>query len=519
MVEKLQLKDLDIGKTDCKNELLRGSEKQKEKFKHSFMLPENVNVNKFLQRENFEYYFITGLKGTGKTCLLRYVGLKIDEMSHLHSSFILFKSDLRGEKSEFARASNNVTKIEESVIKSTKTPDYDLLWDWIIHKHIVDTIEKKNIDVFKRDIYWENYSTCVKAVMEEDKRRLIPKIKNGNIEISTHFIAIATKVKLDLGFSSSTKTVKFEQLIANINRLYKSLTHSNETLYILFDELELTPSPRKFYNRDAKLIRDLIDTIERFNAISLSRNGSVFLIAAIRSEVLNSLAALGKEINKSNLDFGVEISWKHRNKKTIDHPLLKLLEKRIQAAEFCYGEEQVTSDVWKTYFPETINGLDSRRYILFQTWYKPRDIIRLLLCAKEAYPNERMFSQEVFDSIKNDYSEKSWEELCEELRLSHNIDELAAIQQILHEYQREFSYTEICDHITNLRKTNKSIDLLFKKYSLNDILDELYRVGILGNACDYKEKRYYRFIYKGDNRILFDQKIIVHRGLWPCLCV
>lgn len=519
MAGKLLLKDLDVGKTDCKHELLRNDRKQKDKFEASFLIPDNINMDKFLKRDQFEYYFITGLKGVGKTCLLRYIGLKINELENSHSSLILFKSELKDDKSELARATKHITKIKEYDVKFAKTPDYDLLWDWIIHRHIVDTIENKNLEVFKRDIYWKNYSTCVKAIIAENKRRLIPTIKNGSIRVSTKFIEIATKIKLDLNLSSSDATVKFEKLITTINRLYLSLTHNKEDLFILFDELELTPYPRKYFYRDIRLIRDLIDTIERFNAVAVSKNGSVFLIAAVRSEVLGSLAALGREINKSCIDFGVEISWKNSNKNSINHPLLKILEKRIKAAEMYYDERSPTENVWKAYFPEKIHGIDTRKYILLQTWYKPRDIIRLILIAKEICPNESIFSQEVFDAIEKDYSKKSWEELCEELRITHSIDELDAIQQILHRYKREFSYEEIIKHIADLRDVNNSVDLLFKRYSPKDILDELYRIGAIGNVYKYRGNKEYRFIYKGDSKILLNEKIIIHRGILPYLCI
>lgn len=519
MTINIQLKNLDVGKTDCKNELLRNSEKQKEKFERSFIKPENINIDKFLQPGSFEYYFIMGLKGAGKTCLLRYFSLKIDEMENSHSSLIMFKSDLRDEKLEFVKASNNITKIDEHNLKSTKILSYNFLWDWIIHKHIVETIEKNNISPFKKDIYWEKYYSCVKAIINDERHRILPKIKNGNIEINAKFIAIATKLNLNFELSPSTQTVKFEQLIVNINRLYRNLNSGNDNLYILFDELELTPSPRKYYLRDSALIRDLIDTIEKFNSISLGRNGSIFLIAAIRSEVFASVASLGKEINKVKSDFGIEISWKNRSGRLIDHPLLKIIEKRIQAAEIFYGKKNITEDVWKTYFPEKIQGLPTYKYILFQTWYKPRDVVRLLLCAKEAHPNKYLFSQEVFDSTKKDYSRASWNELCEELKLSYSTDEIDTIQQILYGYKREFSYKELYNYIENLKMEDNSIESFFKKYSIKGLLDDLYRVGIIGNANESPDKTKYRFVYKGDSRILLHQKIIIHRGLWSFLCL
>jgi hypothetical protein len=47
MVGNLQLKDLDIRKIDCKNELLRKTTTEIDKFESSFLLPETLKWNNF----------------------------------------------------------------------------------------------------------------------------------------------------------------------------------------------------------------------------------------------------------------------------------------------------------------------------------------------------------------------------------------------------------------------------------------------------------------------------------------
>lgn len=543
MVERLQLRHLDIGKIDSKHELIHGSNEENLKFIDSFLLPQNIDISKFTNTSHFEYHFIKGLKGTGKTCLLRYISLEIDKQDHSYSTFILFKSELKDYKSELAKSANKIAvvnhidensfddmdennihtkeidpkEIDPSELRYTRVIDYGILWDWIIHKKIVDTIEKENIDVFKKDLYWEYYSSCVKAIatIAEEKSRLIPIIKNGSIEISSNLRELIG-VKLNLNISPSAKTIRFQELITKINRLYLNLSKGKENLYILFDELEPTPFPRKAYKRDVALIRDLISSINWFN-ISQGKNPNIFLIAAIRSEVLNVVDGLGKENNKLTHDFGIEISWKNPTERTVDHPLLKVLENRIKAAEKHYGynEKQITQDVWKDYFPKQIDNIDIRKCIISHSWYRPRDIIRLLICAKNSFPYERMISQKVFKSIKADYSEESWKELCEELRLSYTSKELELIEEILNEYKREFSFEEITDHITNIQSTNKSFDDFLKTHSIRTILEDLYRVGVLGNVYWQDGKKRYSFIYNSRKKILLNYQIIIHKGLLP----
>ncbi len=84
-------------------------------------------------------------------------------------------------------------------------------------------------------------------------------------------------------------------------------TYNN--VWILFDELELSVQSKKMNKRDIQLVRDLILAIERLNNVCRHRNFPIHVIAAIRSEVINSVYSAGYEINKSVEDFGKEITW------------------------------------------------------------------------------------------------------------------------------------------------------------------------------------------------------------------
>ena len=87
MIHKLQLRDLFVGKTDAKNELIENNDKTKKLFCDSFLIPENINIEDFY---NGKRYYITGLKGTGKTALLHYIDLQMKNNPNYSSSFVLF---------------------------------------------------------------------------------------------------------------------------------------------------------------------------------------------------------------------------------------------------------------------------------------------------------------------------------------------------------------------------------------------------------------------------------------------
>ncbi|MGU0936938.1 hypothetical protein ACSETY_14265 [Pseudomonas aeruginosa] len=87
----LKLKDIPLGSTDAKNEVLSNSPEEIVRFVNSFVVPPALSIEKFYDKKK---YYIVGLKGTGKTALLRYVSLKLEESGDSDSSFVLFKSDV-----------------------------------------------------------------------------------------------------------------------------------------------------------------------------------------------------------------------------------------------------------------------------------------------------------------------------------------------------------------------------------------------------------------------------------------
>ncbi|EFN7694479.1 hypothetical protein EGX66_26205, partial [Escherichia coli] len=115
----VKLKDIFLGSTDAKNELLVNSPEEVERFKKLYVVPPALLIEKYYSNDK---YFISGLKGTGKTALLRYIALKLDESDKIHSKFILFKSEVDEEsRKELSRASR--LGIEEVLENSA---DYDI---------------------------------------------------------------------------------------------------------------------------------------------------------------------------------------------------------------------------------------------------------------------------------------------------------------------------------------------------------------------------------------------------------
>jgi hypothetical protein len=517
MIKTLQLKDLFVGKTDAKNELTENTLAEKERFIDSFLIPENINVDDFF---NGRRYYVTGLKGTGKTALLRYISLSVEKKYNAKTAFILFKSEFSEEdKTAFTRAANTFMTVKND--ESDIDEDFVNVWQWFLHRHIIKISIAENNSFFIEDENWEKYSKCVSAPKlgneEYGIMRLLPKLKKGNVEIEGDIEFLRGKLGLEFEWENEkAKQVKFSTIVRQANELFKRLKPKPNKLFVFLDELELTLGKSKQYQKDIKLIRDLIVAVNNLNILSRQLGFQLHFITGVRSEVLTSIASAGKEINKPIIDFGVTLKWQQSGGSVKDHPLIKIINKKIQATEKQLGFTEISTDeeVWQKYFPINIWSRPAQEYILHRTWYRPRDIVRILNIAQQQFPNETSFSHVVFDSINKEYSTQSWIEHAEELRTSYSESEIDGIRKLLTSLICPFTFHQISNACETKREFYSDLDQLMKNHKLGDILSLLYRVGIIGNTGQKV-----RYSFRGDDELVIENSMKVHDPLWNYLSI
>lgn len=512
MYQALQLKDLIVGKIDAKNELIENTDQEKERFFDSFLIPENIIVEEYCEGRR---YYITGLKGTGKTALLRYIALEAEKKLKANTVFVLFKSDFSDEdKAAFSRAANTFLAINDA--GQYDEEDFENIWQWFFHRQIV-MISKNNKNMFfNDDINWQKYVSCVTAPKLENEKSniisLLPKLKRGNVEITANIADIQGKLGMEFEWDNeNSKQLKFSKLIKQTNDLFIKLRPTNNRLYIFIDELELSLGKTKSFKKDIHLIRDLILAVHNINIISRQFHYPLYFITAIRSEVITAVQSSGKEINKPISDFGMSVKWQQSGGNPSTHPLIKIINKKIQATEKYLSFQNISSDeeIWQKYFPEKIDIYTAPDYILRRTWYRPRDIVRILNIAQQHFPNEKIFSQQVFDTINKEYSAQSWVELAEELKTTYSEDEVGGIKKLLTSLQSPFTYSEIVQIATRKRELYSELDALLNKYKMGDILSVLYRVGIIGNTGER-----IRYSFRGDDELVIEERMKIHDPLW-----
>ncbi|MBR2931097.1 MAG: hypothetical protein IKC32_07715 [Clostridia bacterium] len=498
---KLKIKDIMFGKIDGYNEFLEyGDDACKQFF---FEFP-NVDINKVL---NGSVYYICGEKGTGKTMLLKYLESRARENPEVCSEFIRFKKEVdEDQRNQLKRASLPTQPFEEIIDKDVpldSTIDCTLAWQVYLIKCIVFTLEKSQVEVFdKKDIIWKNLSLLLRAMysdsimelaLKNGVKKILPKIKKGNIELNLGL----GKLDFELEWNDESKrSVSFSYIAKKAIELYSNLTPTKGKFYVFIDELELSLKKTKKYERDITLIRDLIFAIQYLSEISKQQKYNIYLITAIRNDVYRHVSAKGLEINKPIHDYGIQISWQQKGGNIEDHPLLKMLEKKINYSEKAMGVA-VTKNIWSEYFTNKIHDTQPQTFVLRQTWHKPRDLIRLFNIIQEIQGEKTIVNQETFERVRQRYAEESWSEMEETLTVTYSDKEVIGIRQVLTGIRVPFTLSEFISAIDGKKELFDEVDVLDRSgHKPLEILRDLYDIGVIGNYGNVP-----RFIFLGDQEI------------------
>lgn len=481
---KISLDKIVFGKTDAFREL---SAFGQDYFVDSFVSNPKYHIDEFLSGDR---YYICGKKGTGKSAFLKYLEYTFAKDKENLVFSIRFKSDIdQIDKDSFEEiAVKSGSSLDEEKYEISSIIDqasYVLVWKTFLINQIITRAAAGEYRVF--DDNDDNYRLLIsllKCIYGEAKTPAIimPKIKRGSVELTASFAeALSTAVKLELDFDSNKKRINYSKISKKVYQLFSQLHFVHSPVYILIDELELSVRNKYQYEKDVALVRDLILAIDDINSMCAEKCHNIHIIASIRSEVLSSVRSAGFELTKPIEDCGVEINWFQKGGSYLDNPLLKIIENKIHVSERM-NDCPPTSDIWKTYFDKTINDEETRKYILNNSLYRPRDVIRMMLAIQEHSKTADKFSQASFDKSQQEYSRRMWTELTDELRLSYSENEIEAIFTLLNRITLPFTFDSLQSRIDSLGKIYPNIKAFFEKEPLINVLEKLYKLGVIGNT-------------------------------------
>lgn len=519
-IQDLKVRDIYIGKPDAKDELLL---QKSNEFLDSYVIPPNFSYSEIIDNDKM---FIYGNKGTGKTALLLYLESECRKYdTSTCTSFILFKSQYGNvQRLGLDKISRNIIKtidIDNHILKNEQ--DFEYIWRWIFLKHIVDENENSNCGIFINNQEWRDFVNAVNRILPErtsSKVFKFPSRVKFGVSVSNDIVGTQSyKPEITLNFDEKENLREYTQFITLIDcaiKQFGQLTRTDIPYYILVDELEAFYADNSILCRDLRLIRDLILTIKFFNDMFISYSFiKTKLICSVRSEIVNSIIQFvtPKEINKIITGFSWPLIWNYSNTNSYAHPIFEIWLRRIELSESKIGKKyNNTKEIYDRWFCSEVDNLPTVTYVLNNTWNKPRDIVRFLNATKNTQHSDRyLYTPGIFNSAISEYSDESLKELKEELNALYTPDDINCIFMCLTGFKPTFTYDEL---VTRVEKYFSQTLLI---NSLNTVLNNLYRIGIIGNTS--KSSGLTRWEYKGNQGLVLDEdwNIIIHRALWKSL--
>ena len=515
----LKIGDIYAGKPDANDEI---KEKGYDEFVSSYIMPTGIDVEALAITDYGSPCFIMGDKGTGKTALLHYLEnyvRMIDEAAC--SSFVFFESGYsqvdREKLNSISKAMSTPISVDTTIASSGKDLecDFTYIWRWQFYQKIIDDNNSFGNNLFVADQNWERFCKQISKIEKT--------INRGKMHIPAQIVFsafqnmqgnIESKVSiepLDLSkpnFNNTKSYGDFVNIIHKADELVLDITRTNIPYYIFIDELEAYRSDNDIFYRDLRMIRDILFTTKRMN--DTFRKGTKF-ICSVRLEILNSINRFvqSNQLHKIMQGYDKRLTWEYTNTNSFNHPIISILTRRIEMAEEKVGNANFTKEeLVKKWFVPYVYNTHVCTYILDNTWHRPRDIVRLILAAQSKNSkNFDMFNQNAFETFMSVYSKQCLVEIQEEMRALYTADQINTIIQCFRGYKTVFSYEELSLRVSKLF-TNT-----FLNEQLISVLNDLYRIGFIGNYLDNRTGT--RWEYKENYSLLIEEpwRMIVHPSL------
>lgn len=324
---------------------------------------------------------------------------------------------------------------------------------------------------------------------------IIDGIKRSlKVEIKIPLKILEAKVKFDpskLGEATELSIAEFnkiaEQLLITDCRQYR--------LYFFVDELVISNLNTKTdeYKARTCLIRDIVRSCCQLNDFCVKHDLDMHFICNLRPEIRTRLNELDPEISKIMDGNDVFLTWDRDS-------LFEILTQKI-----VFGAPNNAEIDADTFLPKTItfgaHTQDFFTFLLNNTWYKPRDIVRFLKAYAKVNPNHGALTEEGIKDCLNEYARISATELFEQISVYYSADVLEGIRTGL----RRRRYPDAAT-LAEALKPHVSVNPLI-------LVEQLYTVGIIGNIDSVAGQPRYFWSYRQEEHLDHEMGVIIHPGL------
>lgn len=477
---------------------LREYKRNPEFFVRTFVEPEGLSLDQLSCRGN---YLIVGHKGSGKSsCCLKIAHEKSYE--GFSSTFYSFSEEF--DRSDVRDAvltqSLNLSDISTKTLFDSIQDFYDFRELWI--RKVLHSISSKLAASGQRSTFVE-FSQSIDLA----ERSISQGIGRGlQLSIPSDFWLKEVSQKL------KAFREKKEMPLRDFNRVCLELflqNHPDFKHFFFFDELNLNLADNRSdqYRVMLALVRDVVRAAATLNDLFAERRIDVSIVCCLRPEVRNRLISMDPELSKLIDSSSINLSWPWIVRR--DNPIVRLLELKIHYA----GASE--ADL-REIVPSRVRDMDSsgetsfEMFFLNLTWYRPRDVIRVLKSYQATNGLRNILFERGYDQDRflREYSRVSKIDCFAELEVKYTS---SILNQVVSNIRRA--------RYDNLGYLMRDLAVLENRVDLEELVQDLFEAGVISNHEREGDKVRVYSSFRGDSEINRELRILVHRGLWRAMQV
>jgi hypothetical protein len=513
----IDISDLRFGDIDARHEILSRNPASRRLFLDAFSVSDYSQLDNLLSGEKF---VIVGPKGSGKTAYLRYLHDRLSKNENSSSRFIIFRDEVTSQDRDKLSTLASFRFYDSAGVDSNDEQilDCSSAWQLFIHREIASLISRSH-DLCAKTTDVSNYVTLLEQFFSGFKtskyKQYLKKITKGRLKVG----GFGSELEIEAEFVDVHGNIDVSEFVrycnAVVTRLDFNAEKNDPRFNIFFDELNISFVSGEEFKKNAILIRDLVSACGILNSLFAEHHVPIFIYTALRSEVVDSVEGSVRELRKWIDDKAVQLNWMLPSVEYRDQPIIALLKKRIQANEKSADPNFSKEIKLDDYFESRIGGRPVSDFLLFESWARPRDLVRLLGSASKYVPKGKRFDTESFYKSRSEYSKGSWEEKRDELNSKYAQAGIDSIKRVFTGFQVSFTLAQLEIRLTQLRGRDPRINQFLSGRIIEVLLEDLFKVGILGNMIKTKRGASFpSFQYSGLSNFSGQSTMCIHRSLW-----
>lgn len=471
---------------------LREYTRDPELFVQSFVEPSSLSLGSLRRNGNF---IIVGRKGTGKSsCCLTYAH-RLSKEGYV-TTFFNFSEDLTrlDLKEAVQTQSINLSDISTKKLFDSIVEWYDFRDLWIrkvIHRIATSIVRSGGTSSFTK--FATSVSLSESSIAEGVGRGLSLPL---NIE---NWKETLKGLKLPSNGSSTLSLHEYNEACLQLIQEY----HPGIKFFFFFDELNLShvKSDSSEYNTLLALVRDVLRASAFLNDWAVRSAVDLNVVCSIRPEVRRKILSLDSEMSKLVDSNSVDLSWPF--KPADDNPLISLLKNKLHQAG-------TTDEEFNKILPDRVRSIggssdvEFAKFFLNITWYRPRDVVRVLKCYQSTNGSETVLFSRTGDQLRflKEYSRVSGLDCYAELEVKYQGGLLRQALQRINKpvFSRRSSLVD-------------ALLVLQNRLNVEELIDDLFDAGVIINHQKNSSGTHVYAAYRGDSALDPEMRIIVHRGL------